>query len=278
MLETNKVYKMEAIELLKQLPDNSIDLVLTDPPYNMTAFEWDKKIDLEKLWEEFKRVGKENCAFVFTASQPFTSILVMSNLSMFKHEWIWEKQKASNFMSFKFQPAKYHENIIVFSKGKPKYNPQMWFVDESKRDKRKTINNPITNKDCHLGSIQRIRKADDGSRYPKSILKIDKSINKNKHPTQKPEELMEYLVKTYSDEKDVVLDCFVGSGTTAVASKKLNRNFICSDINEEYVKIANKRLSQQVLSNLSPPVRTSDKKSDSVSQKDLISVKEENQK
>jgi len=148
-------------------------------------------------------------------------------------------------MSFKFQPAKYHENIVVFSNGKPKYNPQMWFVDEEKRDKRKTINNPITNKDCHLGSITRIRKADDGSRYPKSILKINKSINGNKHPTQKPEELMEYLVKTYTDENNVVLDCFVGSGTTAVACKKLKRNFICSDINEEYVKIAESRLSER---------------------------------
>jgi site-specific DNA-methyltransferase (adenine-specific) len=271
MIETNKVYKMEAIELLKQLPDNSVDLVLTDPPYNMTALEWDKKINLEELWKELKRVGKENCAFVFTASQPFTSILIMSNLDMFKHEWIWEKQKPSNFMSFKFQPAKYHENIIVFCKGKPKYNPIKWFVDESKRDKRKTINNPITNKDCHLGSIKRIRKADDGSRYPKSILKIDKKINGNKHPTQKPEELMEYLVKTYSDENDVVLDCFVGSGTTAVASKKLNRNFICSDINEEYIKIAESRLSEigETQTKISNEIFPSES---------LISVKEEFQK
>jgi site-specific DNA-methyltransferase (adenine-specific) len=270
-MEQNKVYKMEALELLKQLPDNSVDLVLTDPPYNMTALEWDKKIDLEKLWEEFKRVGKENCAFIFMASQPFTSILVTSNLSMFKHEWIWEKQKASNFLSMKYCPAKYHENIIVFCKGKPKYFPIMWQVSEELRDKRKTINNPVTNKECHMGNIIRFRKADDGSRYPKSILKIDKSINKNVHPTQKPEELVEYLVKTYTDEKDVVLDCFVGSGTTAVACKKLNRNFICSDINEDYVKIAESRLSETP-SHKTLPI------GNFATQKDLISVKEEFQK
>jgi site-specific DNA-methyltransferase (adenine-specific) len=244
MIETNKVYKMEALELLKQLPDNSIDLVLTDPPYNMTALKWDKEIDLEELWKEFKRVGKENCAFIFMASQPFTSILVTSNLSMFKHEWIWEKQKASNFLSMKYCPAKYHENIIVFCKGKPKYIPQKWYVEESQIDKRKTRNSHFVKGDSHVGNIIRTRYVDDGSRYPKSVIFFPKKTNGNKHPTQKPIKLMEYLVKTYTDEKDVVLDCFVGSGTTAVACKKLNRNFICSDINEDYVKIAESRLSE----------------------------------
>ena len=117
MIQTNKIYKMEAIELLKQLPDNSVDLVLTDPPYNMTACEWDKPIDFQELWKGLKRVGKENCAFIFTASQPFTTDLINSNREMFKYELIWEKSKGSNFVHCNFQPLKTHENILIFSKG-----------------------------------------------------------------------------------------------------------------------------------------------------------------
>ena len=235
---------MDAIEFMLKIENNSIDLILCDLPYGTTACSWDEIIDLEKMWKEMLRICKEDCAMVFTASQPFTSKLVMSNIKMFKHEWIWEKQKASNFMSFKYQPAKYHENIIVFCKGTPKYNPQKWIIEEDKRDKRKTINNPITNKDGIHGGIIRLRNADDGTRYPKSIIKVDKSINNNVHPTQKPEVLFEYLIKTYSNEKDLVMDCVVGSGTTALACKNTNRNFICNDNNSDYVKIAEERLSK----------------------------------
>lgn len=247
MLEINKIYCMDAIEFMKQVDDNSVDMILCDLPYGTTACKWDEIIPLELMWKEMKRIAKDNCAMVFTSSQPFTSKLVMSNIDMFKHEWIWEKQKASNFMSFKFQPAKYHENIIVFCKNTPKYNPIKWIIEESKRDKRKTINNPVTNKDGIHGGIQRVRNADDGTRYPKSIIQINKSINKNVHPTQKPDELFEYLIKTYSNENDLVLDCVIGSGTTAVACRRINRNFIGNDNNKEYVEATKERLSQCVL-------------------------------
>ena len=235
---------MDALEFIQKIEDNSIDLILCDLPYGTTACSWDEIIDLNKMWKEMLRVSKEDCAMVFTASQPFTSKLIMSNIKMFKHEWIWEKQKASNFMSFKFQPAKYHENIIVFCKGTSKYNPIKWIIEEDKRDKRKTINNPITNKDGIHGGVIRIRNADDGTRYPKSIIKIDKSINNNVHPTQKPIELFEYLIKTYSNEGNLILDCVVGSGTTALACINTKRNFICNDNNLEYVKITEDRISK----------------------------------
>ena len=238
---------MDALEFMQEIKDNSIDLILCDLPYGTTACSWDEIIDLDKMWKEMLRISKDNCAMVFTASQPFTSKLIMSNIKMFKHEWIWEKQKASNFMSFKYQPAKYHENIVVFCKGTPKYNPQKWIIEEDKRDKRKTINNPITNKDGIHGGIIRLRNTDDGTRYPKSIIKIDKSINNNTHPTQKPVALMEYLIKTYTNEGDLVLDNCMGSGTTAVACKQTNRNFIGIELEQKYVDIANKRLSQCIL-------------------------------
>ena len=233
----------DCLEVMKTISDSSVDMILCDLPYGTTACKWDTIIPFEPLWKEYKRIIKDNGAIVLTASQPFTSVLVTSALEIFKHEWIWEKQKASNFMSFKYSPAKYHENIVVFCKGTPKYNPIMWQISEELRDKRKTINNPITNKECHMGNVIRFRKADDGSRYPKSILKIDKSINKNIHPTQKPVALFEYLIKTYTNEGDLVLDNCAGSGTTGVACKNLNRNCILIEKDEEYFKIAERRIN-----------------------------------
>ena len=136
-METNKIYNLDALEFMKKIEENSIDLILCDLPYGTTACSWDEIINLEEMWKEMLRISKDNCAMVFTASQPFTSKLIMSNIKMFKHEWIWEKQKASNFMSFKYQPAKYHENIVVFCKGTPKYNPIKWIIEEDKKDKIK---------------------------------------------------------------------------------------------------------------------------------------------
>jgi len=232
----------DCLELMKEIPDNNVDLILCDLPYGTTACKWDTIIPFDKLWEQYNRIIKNNCAIVLTASQPFTSALLMSNPKMFKHEWIWEKQKASNFMAFKYQPAKYHENIIVFGKGKVKYNPLKWLVVENKIDKRKHINNPITNKECHIGKIVRTRSKDDGTRYPKSIIQINKSINKNIHPTQKPVALMEYLIKTYSNEEDLVLDNCMGSGTTGVACYNLNRSFIGMELDKDYFDVAENRI------------------------------------
>ena len=235
----------DCLEKMKDIPDGSIDMILCDLPYGTTACKWDSILPFDKLWKEYERIITDNGAIVLTASQPFTSALVMSNPKMFKHEWIWEKQKAANFMNMKTAPAKYHENILVFAKNTPTYNPIMWQIEESKRDKRKTVNHCIEPKESHYGNMKiKIRKEDDGSRYPKSILKIDKSINKNLHPTAKPLELMQYLIKTYSNEDDVVMDNCMGSNTTGLACKELNRQYIGIEKEKSYYDISVKRVTE----------------------------------
>lgn len=258
------------LKLMKDIPDKSIDMILCDLPYGTTACEWDNIIPFKPLWEQYNRIIKDNGAIVLFGSQPFTSKLVISNIEMFKYEWIWEKQKASNFMSAKFQPLKYHENILVFSKNTHNYYPQKYRVLEleeikqmsnqqlkklfesrdydrfGKVDKRKTINNPITNKEVIGNRIKRIRNRDDGYRYPKSVIKINKNINTNLHPTQKPVELLEYLIKTYTQENETVLDNCMGSGSTGVACVRTYRNFIGMEIDEEYFNIAKNRINECV--------------------------------
>ena len=256
----------DCLELMKDIPDKSIDMILCDLPYGTTACKWDNVIPFEPLWEQYKRIIKDNGAIVLFGSQPFTSKLICSNIDNFKYEWIWEKQKASNFMSAKYNPLKYHENILVFSYSTHNFYPQKYKVLELEEiekmthkelknlfetrdydrfgniDKRKIINNPNTNKE-HIGnSIIRIRNADDGYRYPKSVIKINKSINKNIHPTQKPVALLEYLIKTYTNENETVLDNCMGSGSTGVACINTNRNFIGIELDEDYFNIAKDRI------------------------------------
>ena len=229
------------MDILKQLPDKCIDLVLTDPPYGTTACKWDSIIPFKEMWKELGRIRKENCAVVLFGQEPFSSLLRVSNLDNYKYDWIWEKQKAANFMSMKYQPAKYHELISVFYQHN--YYPIMWQAEH--KDTRKTVNNPTTNKDCHLGQIKRIRNSDTGLRYPKSIIKINKPINGNIHPTQKPVELFEYLIKTYSNENGIVLDFTSGSSTTAVACHRLKRRFICIEKDKDYWEASCKRLEEE---------------------------------
>jgi site-specific DNA-methyltransferase (adenine-specific) len=256
----------DCLELMKDIPDKSIDMILCDLPYGTTDCSWDEIIPFEPLWEQYNRIIKDNGTIVLFGSQPFTSSLIMSNIKNFKYEWIWEKQKASNFMSAKYQPLKYHENICVFSKSTHNYYPQKYKVLEfeeikqmndkelkqvfetrdydrfGKVDRRKTINNPKTNKE-HIGNeIIRIRNADDGYRYPKSVLKINKEINTNLHPTQKPVALLEYLIKTYTNENESVLDNCMGSGSTGVACVNTNRKFIGIELDEHYFEIAKERI------------------------------------
>lgn len=272
-MEINKVYQGDCMEIMKDFPDEIFDMILCDLPYGMTSCSWDSVLPLKKLWQHYERIAKKDCAIVLTSSQPFTSVLVMSKPEWFKHEWIWEKQKASNFMSFKFQPAKYHENIIVFCKGKINYNPIMWQVSEDMRDKRKNVRNPITNKESHLGKIIRFRKADNGLRFPKSILKIDKSINYNLHPTEKPINLFKYLIRTYTNEGDLVLDNCAGSGTTGLACQRANRNYILIEKESEYIALINKRLSQQNIHHFSNTLTSAEV--NPAMQESLISVKKE---
>lgn len=241
MLEINKIYCMDAIEFMKQIEDKSVDMILCDLPYGTTNCSWDSILPLRELWEQYMRIIKENGAIVLTASQPFTSKVIISNLEFFRYEWIWEKSKASNFLDAKKRPLKSHENILVFYNKLPIYNPQMTIGKPYDKgiEKRKRVevfhdmkgNNKLIN--------------ESGNRFPKSIIYFRTAESEGKfHPTQKPIALFEYLIKTYTNEQDLVLDCCVGSGTTAVACKQLNRNFICNDNNEDYVEIANKRLKE----------------------------------
>ena len=196
-------------------------------------------IPFEPLWEQYKRIIKDNGAIVLTASQPFTSALVMSNVKMFKYEWIWEKTRPTGFFTAKKMPMKIHENILVFYKKQPTYNPEKIKADESKIDKRKTLNPTYS---PYLG-VKKERVKDSGMRYPLTIQTFSSVSEKGQHPTQKPVALFEYLIKTYTNEGDLVLDNCAGSGTTGVACKNLNRDYILIEQEPEYIKIINKRLS-----------------------------------
>jgi len=220
---------------MKDIPDKSIDMILCDLPYGTTACKWDTIIPFEPLWEQYKRIIKDNGAIVLTASQPFTSALVMSNVKMFKYEWIWDKTIASNFMLSKKQPQKKHENILVFYKKQPNINLQM--------EVGKPYKDSVRKRTVGIHNQETIKKAieNTGTRYPSSVQKIN-SISEGLHPTQKPVALFEYLIKTYTNEGNLVLDNCAGSGTTGVACKNLNRNFILIEKEPEYIDIINKRL------------------------------------
>ena len=235
--------KGECIEQMKLIPSGSIDAIITDPPYGTTACKWDSVIPFEPMWEQLNRIIKPNGAIVLFGSQPFTSALIMSNPKAFKYEWIWQKTRGSNFQTLKHQPWKMHENILVFN-AKGVYTPQKYTVSEDKIDKRKNVNDHLTNKDGIYGKLKRTRKKDDGTRYPNSIHTVKNPNNNSLHPTQKPVELMEYLIKTYTNEGETVLDFTMGSGSTGVAAKNLNRNFIGIELDDKYFNIAKERINE----------------------------------
>lgn len=212
-----------------------------------TACKWDTIIPFEPLWEQYKRIIKDNGAIVLTASQPFTSALVMSNTKMFKYEIIWEKEKPTNFLLVKKQIAKQHENILVFYYNQPTYNPQMYECEDKYIDKRKTYNNSKQKQDSIFGktTLQCKRRKEDGLRYPKSVYRVSRERN-SLHPTQKPVALFEYLIKTYTNEGDLVLDNCMGSFTTAIACLNTKRNFIGIELDKNYFKIGSERLEKHL--------------------------------
>jgi DNA modification methylase len=223
----------DCLERMKEIPDGSVDMVLTDPPYGTTACKWDSIIPLEPMWEQLKRVIKHNGAIVMTASQPFTSVLVCSNLKNFKYEWVWQKEAGTGLLNAKKQPLRDNESVLVFYSKQPTYNPQF------------TQGKPYT---CTKGGeTENYRKSgivttvSDGRRYPKTVQKFNRDKDK-RHPTQKPVALMEYLIKTYTNEGETVLDFTMGSGTTGVAAKNLNRKFIGIELDETYYNIAKDRV------------------------------------
>lgn len=231
---------------MKEIPDGSVDLILADPPYGTTACKWDSVIPLEPMWEQLKRVIKPSGAIVMTASQPFTTVLISSNMDMFKYEIIYEKTNPKGFYNSKSRPLTSHENIVVFSKGKTTFNPQKWKIPEAMRTKRKSQTLKNAGECYGNGVIQ--RKLDDGTRNPTSVVSFSNRVGKNEnhHPTQKPVALMEYLIKTYTNEGETVLDFAAGSFTTGVACVNTNRNFIGIERDDYYFDIGVNRIKERI--------------------------------
>jgi site-specific DNA-methyltransferase (adenine-specific) len=211
--ELNYIYWCDMFTLLESLDDNSVDMMFADLPYALTKNKWDMVVNLERMWSELLRVGKKNCPFVFTARQPYHAILICSNVKMFKCEWIWNKKRASNFLHTKRYPLIVHESVLVFSNKSPKFTPQ-YIAGKSytvHRQNKHQSNNYYFEYDTEVSEY-------GDQRHPVSIIEFSLGGNYNKiHPTQKPLDLLEYLIKTYSKEGDLILDPVMGSGTTAVA-------------------------------------------------------------
>lgn len=228
----------DCLERMKEIPDGSVDMVLTDPPYGTTACKWDSVIPLEPVWEQLKRVIKPNGAIVMTASQPFTTTLIASNMKMFKYCWVWDKKKAGNIFLAKKQPMKVHEDVVIFGLGSPKYYPLM-----TKREKVKKSKNYGTGEAIGGSRIKEDKVYTYSHKYPISIIEASNANQKGKvHPTQKPVALMEYLIKTYTNEGETVLDFTMGSGSTGVACVNTNRNFIGIELDETYFNTAKERI------------------------------------
>ena len=228
----------DCLERMKEIPDGSVDMILTDPPYGTTACKWDSIIPLEPMWEQLKRVIKPNGAIVMTASQPFTSVLTCSNLKMFRYDWVYDKPAGTGFFNAKLMPLRNHESVLVFYNKLPTYNPQMTHGHE-----RKTSSRLDAKSECYGKAIKKTN-YNSTSRYPRSVQKFSSDKQKgNCHPTQKPVALMEYLIRTYTNEGETVLDFTMGSGTTGVAAKNLNRSFIGIELDETYFNIAKDRIN-----------------------------------
>jgi len=236
--------KGDCLERMKEIPDGSVDMILTDPPYGTTACKWDSIIPLDEMWEQLKRIIKPNGAIVMTASQPFTTTLISSNMKMFKYEMIWLKDKPTDPLNAKKRVMKYHENICVFYATLPTYNPQKELRDSAnKRNNKPRVFKSAVNNEWDKKTDPSIQMNQGSSDfiYPKSVKKF--SMQRGLHPTQKPVALMEYLIKTYTNEGDTVLDFTMGSGSTGVACVNLNRSFIGIELDDEYFEIAEERIN-----------------------------------
>lgn len=240
-LELNKIYNQDCLEGMKFIEDKSIDMILCDLPYGTTQCKWDIIIPFESLWGHYKRIIKDDGVIVLTASQPFTSILITSNLKWFRYTWVWEKSKATGFLNAKKRPLVAHEDIVVFSKKSPRYYPQFTQGEPYNKGIRKQQ----TNDDVY-GKFNQAEVKSEGLRYPRSVqyFKTAESEGNVIHKTQKPLALFEYLIKTYTNENDLVLDNCIGSGTTAIACINTNRQFIGFELDKKYFNLANKRMNQ----------------------------------
>ena len=231
----------DCLEVMKTIPNNSIDAIITDPPYGTTACKWDSVIDFKLMWEQLHRIIKPNGAIVLFGSEPFSSALRMSNIKNYKYDIIWDKNQSGNPLLAKKQVMKSHEIISLFYKKQCTYNPQM---EERGKPRHKGTKQKL-NENSFLGSVTIDTRSFNNLYYPKSVLKISNANKKGKvHPTQKPLPLMEWLIKTYTNENETVLDFTMGSGTTMLACKNLNRNGIGIEKDEDYFKIAEERINK----------------------------------
>ena len=244
-VRTDNLWLMQGgcLERMKEIPDGSVDMILTDPPYGTTACKWDSIIPLEPMWEQLKRVIKPNGAIVMTAAQPFTSTLVMSNPKMFKYCWVWDKVRAVGAHVSKYRPLSRHEDITVFGEGRLTYNRQM-----EKREKPRKGSKEYGRTEVIGGKVNDEWNSQERvytEKNPTTIQVFSNASNKGRvHPTQKPVALMEYLIKTYTNEDETVLDFTMGSGTTGVASVNTRRNFIGIELDENYYLIATNRIME----------------------------------
>lgn len=245
MLMSNiQLYNGDCLEVMKQLQDNSIDAIICDPPYGTTPCEWDNVIPFDALWSEYHRILKPNGVVVLFSQEPFATYLRMSNIRDYKYDWYWEKERITNVFQVKQRAGKTVENICIFYNEQCTYNPQ----------KSEHIGKPVSNKigdnakwsitlSGHTQTTKPFEYHDDGTRYPTQVLRLNRDNPRERlHPTQKPVELLEYLIKTYTNAGDTVLDNCMGSGTTGVACQNLNRNFIGIELDEHYFQIAKERI------------------------------------
>lgn len=226
----------DCLELMKEIPRGSVDMVLTDPPYGTTACKWDSVIPFEPMWEQLKRITKPNGAIVLFGSEPFSSLLRVSNLKMFKYDWIWEKDNGTGFLNAKKQPLKVVETISVFYKSQCSYNPQMRLGYKPYKTTQGATKPENYGKQTGAISVS------NGERYPLNLIKFPRDKTNKIHPTQKPVALLEYLIKTYTQENEVVLDFTMGSGSTGVACINTNRKFIGIEKVDKYFEFAEKRI------------------------------------
>ncbi len=240
MLQLNNVYHGDCLEIMKEIDDKLIDLILCDLPYQITSNQWDCLIPLDELWNQYKRIIKENGVIALTASQPFTSVLVMSNLEMYKHEWVWIKNRGSNFANTVREPMKEHESVLIFSRGRWTYNKQMQPRTGAGLDRIKYNVKFETKSENYRDFEGRKENKMPDLRVPSSWQKFNTEVGL--HPTQKPVSLGSYFIKTFSNENDLVLDNCSGSGSFLLSAKLENRNFIGIEKEEKYYNISKKRL------------------------------------
>jgi site-specific DNA-methyltransferase (adenine-specific) len=248
--------KGDCLEVMKTMPDNYFDMILCDLPYGTTACKWDSVIDLDLLWGQYKRMIKDNGVIVLTASQPFTTRLISSNYEMFRYCWVWEKNKPQGFLNAKKMPLKNVEDIVIFSNNITVYNAQDLIkidkVIKNAGTKNSSSSKSNGDKTAANNAIKNKYYKQEYTNYPTQVLRFKNSGNKQLHPTQKPVELFEYLIKTYTNEGQRILDNCAGSGTTAIAAINTNRKWVCIEKDDVYFEKANERIKQHLESLCQP--------------------------